>query len=33
LNLIARGATVDLTKRGRARAAVWADAVRRLSGA
>lgn len=33
LHLIARGATVDLTKRGRARAAVWAEAVRRLNGA
>lgn len=33
LHLIARGATIDLTKRGRARAAAWAAAVRRLSGA
>ncbi len=32
LHLVARGATIDLTKRGRARAAVWADAVRRLGG-
>jgi hypothetical protein len=31
LNLVARGATIDLTKRGRARAAAWADAVRRIS--
>ena len=30
-NLVARGATIDLTKRGRARAAAWADAVRRIS--
>jgi hypothetical protein len=30
LHLVARGATVDLTKRGRARAAAWADAVRRI---
>jgi hypothetical protein len=33
LHLIARGATIDLTKRGRARAAAWAAAVRRVSGA
>jgi hypothetical protein len=32
LHLVARGATIDLTKRGRARAAAWAAAVRRLSG-
>jgi hypothetical protein len=31
LNLVAGGATIDLTKRGRARAAAWADAVRRIS--
>ena len=31
LHLLAGGATVDLTKRGRARAAAWADAVRRIS--
>jgi hypothetical protein len=31
LHLVARGATVDRTKRGRARAAVWAEAVRRIS--
>jgi hypothetical protein len=30
LHLIARGATVDMTKAARARAAVWAEAVRRL---
>ena len=31
LHLVAAGATVDLTKRGRARAAAWAAVVRRLS--
>jgi hypothetical protein len=31
LHLVAAGATVDLTKRGRARAAAWAVVVRRLS--
>jgi hypothetical protein len=31
LHLVAAGATVDLTKRGRARAAAWAGIVRRLS--
>ncbi len=30
LHLVAGGATVDHTKRGRARAAVWAEAVRRI---
>ena len=30
LHLVAAGATVDLTKHGRARAAAWAAAVRRL---
>lgn len=33
LHLVASGGTVDLTKRGRARAAAWAEAVRRLGGA
>jgi len=31
LHLVAAGATVDLTKRGRARAAAWAAIVRRLN--
>jgi hypothetical protein len=31
LHLVAGGGTVDLTKNGRARAAAWAAAVRRLS--
>jgi hypothetical protein len=31
LHLVAGGATVDLTKRGRARAAAWAEAVRRIT--
>jgi hypothetical protein len=31
LNLVAGGATVDRTKRARARAAAWAEAVRRIS--
>jgi hypothetical protein len=31
LHLVAGGATVDLTKRGRARAAAWAEAVRRIA--
>jgi hypothetical protein len=30
LHLVAAGATVDLTRHGRARAAAWAAAVRRL---
>jgi hypothetical protein len=32
LHLVAGGATVDLTRRARARAAAWAGEVRRLSG-
>jgi hypothetical protein len=31
LHLVAAGGTVNLTKHGRARAAVWAASVRRLS--
>jgi hypothetical protein len=31
LHLVAGGATVDLTRRGRARAAAWAEAVRRIN--
>jgi hypothetical protein len=31
LYLVAGGATIDLTKRGRARAAAWAEAVRRVA--
>jgi hypothetical protein len=30
LHLVAGGATVDLTKRGRARAATWAEVVRHI---
>jgi hypothetical protein len=33
LHLVAGGATVNLTRRGRARAAAWAAEVRRLSPA
>lgn len=31
LHLVASGGTIDLTKSGRARAAVWAEAVRRIT--
>jgi hypothetical protein len=31
LYLVADGATIDLTKRGRGRAAAWAEAVRRIN--